>query len=62
MWWQENLGREDMPPRWMWHLPWELDDWFKDVDARRANPPAADDREQVPLVENEAAAALRALR
>lgn len=32
--WQENLMTEDMPPEWMWPLPDELEDWFKDVKAR----------------------------
>lgn len=62
LWWQENLPHEDVPPRWSWHLPWDLDRHFKDLDAKRLNPQRHDDREQVPMVENEAAAALRAMR
>lgn len=22
--WEENLAEDEMPPRWMWHLPWEI--------------------------------------
>jgi hypothetical protein len=33
--WQENLPSDEMPPRWMWPLDWEIDQHFKVVDARR---------------------------
>lgn len=33
--WQENLTEDEVPPRWMWHLDWELDAWFLDVKKRR---------------------------
>ncbi len=33
--WQENLSEEEMPPQWMWHLEWELEDWFAEVDRKR---------------------------
>jgi hypothetical protein len=33
--WQENLSEDEMPPRWMWHLDWELDEWFLDVKKKR---------------------------
>ena len=33
--WKENLSPDEMPKRWMWHLDWELEDWFKIVQSRR---------------------------
>lgn len=33
--WQENLPSDEMPPRWMWNLEWELDIHFKKVDKQR---------------------------
>lgn len=33
--WQENLPSDETPPRWMWHLDWELEDFFLDLDAKR---------------------------
>jgi len=33
--WQENLTSEEMPPRWMWHLDWELETWFDEVKRAR---------------------------
>lgn len=33
--WQENLMEEEMPPRWMWHLDWELETWFEEVETLR---------------------------
>ena len=62
LWWHENLSTEDVPPRWTWHLPWELDEHFKALDARRNSTTPADTREQVPLVDNEAAAEWRRLK
>lgn len=49
--WQENLQENEMPPRWMWHLDWELEEWFKGVEAARKNP--TDDREETVLERNE---------
>lgn len=43
----------------MWHLDWELEDWFLQVETMRKNPKAPDTREEVPMMENEAAAHLR---
>lgn len=41
--WQENLVDDEMPPKWMWHLDWELETHFKLVKKRRdekyGNPP-----------------------
>lgn len=33
--WQENLTDEEMPPRWMWHLDWELEAHFTTVKRKR---------------------------
>lgn len=33
--WEENLSDDEMPPRWMWHLPWELKRHMKRVTAAR---------------------------
>ena len=33
--WRENLTSDEMPPRWMWHLDWELVKWFKQVTKNR---------------------------
>lgn len=53
--WQENLTEEEMPPRWMWHLDWELEIHFEELDAiRRAKyGSSSDDREEVPMMKND---------
>lgn len=52
--WQENLVNEEMPPRWMWHLEWELDEWFENVDQKRKDRYGdPDDREQTELMSNQ---------
>mgnify|MGYP001011378439 len=33
--WQENLPSDEMPPYWMWHLDWEIEDWFRKVQRKR---------------------------
>ena len=33
--WEENLATEEMPPRWMWHLPWEINRHMEKVVADR---------------------------
>lgn len=33
--WQENLGKDECPPAWMWHLDWEIEAWFKKVQIER---------------------------
>jgi len=35
--WQENLIDDEMPPRWMWHLDWELEEHFELVKSKRAS-------------------------
>jgi hypothetical protein len=50
--WHEHLTEEDMPPRWMWHLPDELDDHFERLkDARRSDN--SDDDDTGPMLQNE---------
>jgi len=51
--WQENLTEEEMPPRWMWHLDWELEKWFEEIDALRKSKYAVDDREDTLMDQNE---------
>ena len=51
--WQENLPEDEMPPRWMWTLPDELNRHFRDVRARRKNPDGYDDEIDGPVIENE---------
>lgn len=53
--WQENLQEEEMPPKWMWHLDWELEKWFEEVDVLRKAKYSgqADDREEVPMMVND---------
>lgn len=33
--WRENLRPGELPPKWMWHLDWELEVWFLEVDRIR---------------------------
>jgi hypothetical protein len=56
-WWQENLQKEEMPPKWMWHLEWELEDWFEEVEAAREERygGGGDDREETQMMGNELA-------
>lgn len=35
--WQENLPSDECPPSWMWHLDWEIEDWFKQLKTKRDN-------------------------
>lgn len=51
--WQENMVRKEMPPSWMWPFPDELEIWFEDIETARENPNAVDNREIVPLTQNE---------
>lgn len=32
---QENFSAEEMPPRWMWHLDWEIDTHLKLIRSKR---------------------------
>lgn len=33
--WQENLTKDECPPRWMWTLDWEIEEWFKKIQIER---------------------------
>lgn len=34
--WRENATEDaDIPPRWMWHLDWELTEFFKELKAKK---------------------------
>ena len=61
--WYENFTKDEMPPQWMWHLDHELEEWFKEVtrlrDEKYGTSSRSDDREQVPMMENEFASARR---
>jgi len=45
--WQENLPSDEMPPRWMWHLDWELEAHFTKIknerDRKFAQPSSSSD-------------------
>ena len=41
--WQENLPSDEMPPRWMWNLDWELDIHFKKISQERRSKYGLDD-------------------
>lgn len=32
---QENLTAKEMPPSWMWPLPWEMETWMDQITAER---------------------------
>jgi hypothetical protein len=57
--WQENLTSEETPPEWMWPVTHELEVWFERVEAERDERYGSDDRDQVPLMENELARELK---
>ncbi len=33
--WQDNLPKKELPPRWMWPFPQELNTWFEEVEMIR---------------------------
>lgn len=51
--WHENLMSEDIPPKWMWHLPDQLDLHFKMVEDKRGKKDGGSDDGGVPLDRNE---------
>lgn len=59
--WHENLPEDELPPEWMWRFDAELNDWFDQVKEKRDEKygSRSDDREQVPLMDNEYTAGLR---
>jgi hypothetical protein len=54
--WQENLMTEDMPPRWMWHLDWELERWFEELERSKKSGSNFDEDISGPVMENELSA------
>ena len=52
--WHENLGPDDLPPEWMWHLPEELETHFAEVKRRRDEKSSGDSSgdETVPMMKN----------
>lgn len=58
--WQENLSKEEQPPKWMWAHDDELKEWFKEVELLRGpgvDGGGGDDREapMEGMMSNEAA-------
>ena len=53
--WQENLQEDEIPPRWMWGLDWELEAWFEEVEILRKSKYSNtdDDREVVAMDSNQ---------
>lgn len=53
--WQENLIKDEMPPRWMWPFEDELEIWFEEVERKReeryGGKGGSDD--SVPMMSNE---------
>jgi hypothetical protein len=42
--WMRNLGKDELPPQWMWPFHDELDKWFEEVEiARKAKYGISDD-------------------
>lgn len=35
--WMENLAKDEMPPKWKWHLDWEIESHFLKVEEDRGN-------------------------
>lgn len=33
--WYEHLSTDEIPPRWMWPFPSELEKWFEQVEEAR---------------------------
>ena len=52
--WHENsIDKEEIPPQWMWHLDWELKDWWKKVEERRKDKYSGhDDSEKKAILED----------
>ena len=54
--WQENLGKDEMPPKWMWHLEKKLESWFRSVDEKRKERYGVHDKDSSddePVMKNE---------
>jgi hypothetical protein len=57
--WQENLVRDEMPPEWMWCIDHELEIWFERIEAERDERYGREERERVPMMQNELTEDLR---
>lgn len=57
--WQDNLAREEMPPRWMWPFVDELEIWFEEVEEQRKAKYGSNNSDSTdtdsPMMENELA-------
>lgn len=55
--WHENMTKEEIPPKWMWHLDHELDDWFEEVerlrDEKYGRSGDSDSEDSGPMMKNE---------
>jgi hypothetical protein len=58
--WYANLPRKSIPPEWMWHLDYELERWFDDLDLASGKTPSADDDDgEAPMMRNALAVGAR---
>jgi hypothetical protein len=57
--WLDNLSSDELPPRWMWHLDWELEIHFEKVKAERDKKYGLNTTQGDDWVENEYAARFR---
>jgi len=64
--WHENLPREEQPPRHIWWSGKLVDEWFKDVEAKRKSKfggsgrrSSYDEADDVPMTSNTLAEKLR---
>lgn len=55
--WQENLGKDEMPPEWMWPLDDEIIQWMDNVIEDRKAKSGGDyddgDKPSGPMMKNE---------
>lgn len=51
--WQDNMLKEDVPPRWMWALDDELVKHFERIRDRRDDDDRDDDKPSGPMLVNE---------
>lgn len=57
--WLENYQEEEIPPKWMWHLEWEIEPWFEEVNRARKSQYSSSGDEESPMEQNELAARFR---
>lgn len=56
--WQEHLTSEEMPPEWMWPLDEAIVEWMERITEERkeragGGSSSRDERETVPMMQNE---------